>query len=260
MVPVDFLMLVVTGFIGVLIVQVVAFLFAIRLGRVDLVDVVWGLSFIALIVALQGSRPSASAGVLMVDALVALWGVRLASHIYRRFERSLKQDERYSGMLSRWPTKYRTLQIFAKIFLLQAILVPIISMPVVAIHLYRPELSPLIVAGSGLWLVGFACEVTADRQLRAFLRKHPGELMTEGLWYYSRHPNYFGEITMWWGVALISCVTPLWWAGFIGAATITYLICFVSGVPLAEARGQLKEGWQAYRRRTSILAPWFPGR
>lgn len=258
MVPVDFFALITTGFVGVLIVQVIAFIYAIRLRRVDLIDAVWGLSFIATVVALQLAKPSASIGVLLVDSLVVLWGIRLSWHIYGRFRRSSKQDERYSLILARWSTKFRTLQIFVKIFLLQAVLVSIIGLPVIVIHIYNPSLSLIIITGLLLWIVGFVCEVIADRQLKLFLREHPGELMEEGLWCYSRHPNYFGEIVIWWGVALIACATPLWWVGLIGAATITYLICFVSGIPLAEERSQMKEGWQAYQRKTSILVPWLP--
>lgn len=260
MVLVNLISLIATGFIGVLVVQLIAFIYAVRLQRVDLVDAVWGLSFIAIVIALQLTHSSVNAGVIMVDALVGIWGVRLSWHIYRRFRRSPKQDERYSAILSRWPTKYRMLQIFVKIFLVQAVLATVISLPVIVIHLYRPDMSLLIIIGLVIWLVGFACEVVADRQLSAFLHEHRGELMKSGLWRFSRHPNYFGELTMWWGVALMACATPLWWVGLIGAAVITYLICFVSGIPPAEARGYTKKGWQEYRRKTSVLLPWPPRR
>lgn len=260
MVLANLLTLVAVGFMGVLVVQCIAFIYAVRLRRVDLVDAVWGLSFIATIVALQLASPSLNIGVVLVDILIGLWGVRLSWHIYGRFRASPKQDARYSEMLSRWPAKYRTVQIFVKIFLLQAVLVSIIGLPIVVVHLYQPDLSPLVTAGLAVWLVGFVCEVIADRQLRVFLREHRGELMTNGLWRYSRHPNYFGEITMWWGIGLMACATPLWWMGLIGAVVITYLICFVSGIPSAEARGRMKAGWQEYQRKTSVLLPWPPQR
>jgi steroid 5-alpha reductase family enzyme len=126
------------------------------------------------------------------------------------------------------------------------------------VHLYQPDTTIVVIAGLTVWAVGFAFEVVADNQLKAFLRQSHGMLMRVGLWRYSRHPNYFGEVMMWWGIALIACSTPLWWVGFIGAAIITYLISFVSGIPPAEARGSLKSDWQEYKRKTSILVPWFP--
>lgn len=249
---------IVIGFAGALAVQFIAFLYATHLRRVDLVDAAWGLSFIAVVAALQLFAPSLNGWVVIVDVLVTLWGVRLSWHIFARFRRSVKQDERYTEILSKWPAKYRAIQTFMKIFLLQALLSTIISLPVIVTHFSHPVATPIAIAGLIIWIIGFTCEAVADGQLRAFLRQSHGELMKEGLWRYSRHPNYFGEVTMWWGVALIACSTPLWWVGLIGAGVITSLICFVSGIPPAEARGKLKKGWQDYQRKTSVLIPWFP--
>ncbi len=79
-----------------------------------------------------------------------------------------------------------------------------------------------------------------------------------GLWKYSRHPNYFGEMLMWWGLAIFSCTTPYGWLGIVGALVITALLAFVSGVPPAEARAASKKGWKAYKASTSVLVPWWP--
>lgn len=246
------------GFAGALTVQLVAFVYAMRLRRVDLVDAAWGVSFIAVVAALQVAQPTVNGWTLVVDMLVLLWGLRLSWHIYGRFRRSSKQDERYTEIMSRWPEKNRGLQTFIKIFLLQALLATVISLPVIVTHVSQPDTMLVAIVGLVVWVVGFVFETVADNQLKAFLRQSHGELMRTGLWRYSRHPNYFGEIAMWWGIALIACASPLWWVGLIGAAVITYLISFVSGVPPAEARGSMKNGWQEYKRKTSVLLPWFP--
>lgn len=255
----DFLVLLGFAFIGAIAVQLLAFSYALRTKRVDVIDVAWGPSFIGAIIAMQLHSPSSSLWVIVADILVAVWGVRLSWHIYRRFKHSQIQDERYTNLMKHWPRQYMSLQVFSRLFVVQAILAAIINLPVIVIHLYEPVNSWATMAGLAVWLIGFTFESIADRQLKDFLAtpKH-GQLMMSGLWRYSRHPNYFGEITMWWGIALIACITPLWWVGIIGAATISTLICFVSGVPLAEARAASKSGWNEYKQKTSVLIPWPP--
>ncbi|MGB4768074.1 MAG: DUF1295 domain-containing protein [Candidatus Saccharimonas sp.] len=255
----DFVNLLITALVSAGILQLVTFVYAVRARRVDSIDIAWGLSFIAIVVGMQLVRPTFDLWVVVTELLVLVWGLRLAWHIYRRFLRSDKQDERYTQILEAWPARYRNVQVLVKIFLLQAVLAVVISLPVIIVHQYPPQGSLLVYAGVTIWIVGFMFELIADRQLRMFLAqpKRP-ELMTTGLWRYSRHPNYFGEVTMWWGIALIALQTPLGLLGLVGAATITVLICFVSGVPLAEKRSARKSGWDEYRRRTSVLFPLPP--
>lgn len=256
----DIIVLFLVAFLGALAVQTLAFGYSRVLRRVDIIDAAWGLSFIAAIVAMQIFSPSfGSQAVVLIDVLVVIWGARLSWHIFRRFRRSDTQDKRYTEMLENWPKRFMPLQVFVKLFLLQAALATTIILPVVVVHSYQPEMSWIVVIGLIIWLIGFGFESIADRQLRQYLANPGrGDIMSTGLWHYSRHPNYFGEITMWWGVALIACATPLWWLGVIGAATITVLICFVSGVSLAEKRMASRNGWIEYKRRTSALIPWLP--
>jgi steroid 5-alpha reductase family enzyme len=125
---------------------------------------------------------------------------------------------------------------------------------------YQPAVSGLVVAGVVVWVLGFVCESIADSQLRQFLKANTKKdaLLTTGLWKYSRHPNYFGEVTQWWGIALVALSSPFGWVGLIGALAITTLICFVSGIPPAERRAASKPGWAAYKRATSPLVPLPP--
>ncbi len=258
MVPVEFYDYLGSSFLAAIAVQLVAFTVAMYRKRVDVVDVAWGLSFIAIVMSLFAREPSPGTGALIVTVLVVIWGSRLAWHIGRRFIHSSVQDERYTELMRRWPTGYRPLQVFARIFLVQAMLATVISLPIIVIYSFNPGVGILTIAGSLVWIAGFIIEAVADRQLKLFIQTaKPGELMQSGLWRYSRHPNYFGEITMWWGIAIISLTTPLWWLGVVGSLVITILIVFISGIPPSEARAATRKGWAGYKRRTGALVPRF---
>ncbi len=112
--------------------------------------------------------------------------------------------------MAHWPKKLVNLQIFLRLFLLQAVLAVVISLPIIIVYYYRPPITLLALIGTSLWLIGFVFETIADRQFRSFTAhsQHTG-LMTGGLWRYSRHPNYFGEVTMWCGIVVLSLSTPL---------------------------------------------------
>ncbi len=88
--------------------------------------------------------------------------------------------------------------------------------------------------------------------------ENKGKVIESGLWKYSRHPNYFGEAVIWWGLATISFSATMNYISFIGAAFITFSLLFISGVPLIEKRNATKAGYQEYKKRTSVFIPWFP--
>ena len=246
-------------FLSILFIQLLAYIYAISVNRVDIVDSIWGLSFIAGLAGLQIIQPNYSAAVLIIDGLVSIWGLRLFWHIYRRFYNSSHQDSRYTSLMARWPKRWVKTQIFMKIFFTQTVLATLISLSIIAVHASNPGISWALLAGVLIWCVGFIFEVIADKQLKDFLIKpNRPQLMTEGLWKYSRHPNYFGEITMWWGIATVALSTPVWWLGLFGASVITVLICLVSGIPPAEKQAAIKPGWEAYKSKTSALIPWLP--
>jgi steroid 5-alpha reductase family enzyme len=117
----------------------------------------------------------------------------------------------------------------------------------------------MLVIGTLLWVCGFVFEAIGDAQLKAFIAKpeNRGKLMTEGLWSMTRHPNYFGEITMWWALALIAITLPYGWLGVGGATLITILITKVSGIPPAEKRAAEKPGWEDYKQKTAALIPFI---
>jgi len=116
--------------------------------------------------------------------------------------------------------------------------------------------------GIGVWIVGFCFEVVGDAQLSRFISNsaNKGMLMQTGLWAYTRHPNYFGEVTQWWGIGLIALASPGYWIALIGPITITYLILKVSGIPMLEKKMQDNPTFAEYKRRVSMFIPWIPKR
>ncbi|MBP9817918.1 DUF1295 domain-containing protein, partial [Candidatus Shapirobacteria bacterium] len=204
--------------------------------RNDVADIAWGLGFILvaifnLVIGGWGLRP------VVMTGLVMIWGGRLAGHIFRR-NKNKKEDFRYQQWRLDWG-KYFVIRSYLQVFLLQGLFMGMIALPLIVARTNDFGGFGLInYAGILVWLIGFYFEARGDAELKEFLNnpKNKGKIMDRGLWAYSRHPNYFGEITMWWGIWLISLVNAVSMWGIIGPMTITYLIVFVSGVPLLEKK------------------------
>lgn len=250
--------------LAVLVYMVVAFIAARLLNRLDSVDVAWGGAFIVAAVASFALGPSTALGAtvqLFVTLLVTIWGLRLVLHIVPRLA-AKSEDKRYVALRQQWQGRvWRT--AFFRIFTLQGVLAIMISMAVIHINLSPPQaINGWVIAGSVVWLIGFLFEAIGDWQLKRFLAKpsNRGTIMTRGLWRYSRHPNYFGEAVQWWGIALIALTTPFGWVGLLSPVLITYLLLFVSGVPLTEKAFEGRPGWREYAARTSVFLPLPPRR
>lgn len=216
------------------------------LRRNDVADIAWGLGFI-LIVWLAGLLAGFSSKAVLVNSLITVWGWRLARHIYLR-NRVKKEDFRYK--------KFQR-QSYLRVYMVQGILLFIIALPAVYVNLSGARLFWVDFIGAGIWLFGFIFEAVADKQLAKFIGQpqNKGKLMTAGLWQYSRHPNYFGEVVQWWGIYLIALFVTGGWVTIIGPLTITSLILFVSGVPLLEKKYAGRPDWEDYKRRTSPFLP-----
>jgi len=225
------------------------------------VDVQWGLAFvlIAAVGALAGGGAPARRALLL--ALVAVWGVRLALHIHRR-ARGRGEDPRYAAMRARHGERFGRASL-GTVFGLQAALALFIGLPLlVAAAAPEPRaLGGWDLAGAAAWAVGFLFEAVGDAQLARF-RADPaqrGRVLDRGLWRYTRHPNYFGDATLWWGYYFVACATPWGWATAASPLLMTFLLRRVSGVPLLE-RGLVatRAGYAEYVARTSAFFPWFP--
>jgi steroid 5-alpha reductase family enzyme len=236
------------------------FLVGHRLRRYDIVDSAWGLAFITISTTALFVSSTMYVVDLLVYVLVLVWGLRLSNHIFARFRSMTSEDKRYVALRKKWRAGNENVAIFFRIYIVQALLATIICLPVIVIYSSIVDVSlSFVIVGSIIWAIGFAIEVLADLQLRRFIRnpQNKGQLMTAGLWRYSRHPNYFGELTLWWGVGIIALGAPFGWIGLVGPVVISYLIIFVSGVPLTEKAYIGRSGWAEYKQRTSVLVPWF---
>lgn len=238
------------------------FLVASKKNRTDYVDVAWGGGFLAILATswLLTRDEGVQTANLIIVACVALWAARIIYHLGKRNFTKKEDDPRYLKIKSKWSDNI-ALQTYIKIFLFQGLLVWLISLPVIASWDVQvgDDLTGIYI-GLVVWGIGFLFESIGDRQLRVFISdpKNKGKIMTGGLWRYSRHPNYFGEVTQWWGIWLMSLyLNPVWWS-VIGPLTITYLIVFLSGIPLQERRYAANNAYQRYKKRTSALIPSIP--
>jgi steroid 5-alpha reductase family enzyme len=224
-------------------------------------DLSYSLSFALLAIVLPwlGAHEPVQ---LAAAAMVLVWAVRLGGYLLGRILR-IKVDHRFDGMRED-PLR------FARFWLLQAISVAVIMLPV-SYLLGRdgaPDFGPWALAGALIWLVGLVIEAVADAQKSAFKGKNENRerFIESGLWRYSRHPNYFGEMLVWWGL-FVFAVPVLHGAAFavvIGPIFITLLLLFVSGIPLLERSADARYGddpaYREYKARTSILVPLPPRR
>ncbi|HET9174254.1 MAG TPA: DUF1295 domain-containing protein [Candidatus Saccharimonadales bacterium] len=234
-----------------------AFVVARQRKRLDTVDTAWGLAYIVPASLALGFQLQAST--IVIGIAVYIWAIRLATHILER-NRHRSDDPRYQELSKKWGGNF-WLRAYVSIFFTQAVLVWLVSIPVVmATNTPLRHGTVLVVLGALVWVSGFLVEAVADRQLRIFLqdKRHHGHTLQTGLWRYSRHPNYFGELTQWYGIALIAASVRFGWVGFIGPVLLTILIVFVSGLPPIERRRQRDAEYQTYKRRTSALIPWLP--
>ncbi len=248
-----------TAAVIVLAYMTLVFMVALAKKNNGVVDIAWGPGFILVTVAIFALYGSGQARQWLALALVLTWGGRLALHIFRR-NRGREEDFRYAAWRRQWG-RYFVIRSFGQIFMLQGLLLLLVVTPVLLIvGQAQPQLNLLDGLGLLAWLTGFLFETVGDRQLAAFIRDpaNRGKLMTGGLWSYTRHPNYFGEAAMWWGMAIIALSAPRGWLGLAGPLVITNLLLFVSGVPLLEKKYAGRPDWEEYKKRTPVFFPWFP--
>jgi len=221
------------------------------------VDIGWGMGFVILSWFFTIQNPTLPS--ILTSVLVSIWGLRLSSHIYRRNHRK-PEDFRYADFRNRWGKIYYIRSYF-QLFLLQGVFMLLISLSFLYISQTASiTILPLFILGITIWVIGFFFESMGDHQLRKFIAdpQNKNKLIQTGLWKYTRHPNYFGEATMWWGIFImgLSCGTPLY--TILSPITITILVCFVSGIPMLEKGLTKYPDFLEYKERTSIFIPWFP--
>jgi len=240
-------------------------------GRVSVVDVAWGLGFVAVALTSAVLGDGNEIRRWMLAGLVTIWGGRLAWHIHRRTRLSPngpQEDPRYAAMLGDPSTGSgrAALNVVRKVFAPQGLALWFVSLPlVVAATSDVPGWGwPVVWVGVVVWLTGLVFESVGDAQLAAY-RRDPdrGPVMDRGLWAWTRHPNYFGDACVWWGIWLVGgLASGLWWGLLTMAApaAMTYFLVFATGGRLLERTMMKRPGYREYAVRTSMFLPLPPRR
>lgn len=227
----------------------------------SVVDIAWGLGFICIALLTLILEKGIVWRQMLVTALVFIWGTRLAVHISLR-KKGKGEDWRYAKWRREWGRRF-LLRSFFQIFMLQGLFLLIIVYPVILVnHSPGRGFTFLDILGTSVWIFGFFFEAVGDYQLARFKKnpKNKGKILTDGLWKFTRHPNYFGEAMMWWGVFLIVLSVPYGWTAAFSPLFITVLLLRVSGVTMLEKKYEHDMNFAAYARKTSPFLPWFPKR
>jgi steroid 5-alpha reductase family enzyme len=245
--------------IAVFVYMIIVFLISLIKKDSSIVDIAWGIGFILVAVLTFFLKEGIEARHILVTVLVFVWGTRLATHIAVR-NKGRREDFRYAQWRKDWG-KWFVLRNFFQIFMLQGFLLLIIAYPVMLInHSAQAGITFVDIIAITLWLIGFFFEAVGDYQLSKFKRKpeNKGKIMMQGLWKYTRHPNYFGETVMWWGVFLITISVKHGWTAIISPLLITLLLLRVSGVTMLEKKYVGNKDFEVYAKRTSAFFPWSP--
>jgi len=239
---------------------------AARIGDVSFIDAVWGAAMAALAVSSWAQVEPKGARASLIAAMALVWGARLGWHLYTRW-RAHGEDVRYARMLGKARKAGKYGAAAARIFAIQAVLLYVTCLPAQlgVLASGAAAIGPLAMAGAALWLLGFAFETIGDRQLTRF-RADPaskGKVLDTGLWRYTRHPNYFGDTCVWWGIWLAAAEAG-WLVALVslpGPVFLTFTLTRWSGKPLLEkGMVQRRPDYADYVQRTSGFIPWPPKR
>lgn len=224
---------------------------------VSIVDSLWSLLFLLALVVYLAAGEMSGPRAWLVTVLVAAWALRLSVYITVR-NHGKGEDYRYQAIRRNNEPHFWFKSLFI-VFLLQGFLAWVICLPALAAVSGQTTPGPLDFLGVSLWLIGMYFEVVGDWQLARFRRsgREPGAVLDTGLWRYTRHPNYFGEAALWWGIYLLAAAAGAWWTVF-APLLMTFLLLRVSGVALLEKDiAERRPAYRDYIRRTNAF---FPGR
>ena len=248
--------------ITILCIMVATWMLSLVLKNASIVDIVWGLGFAITSWVLAITIDGDSTRQILLAVMVGSWGLRLGGYLAKR-NIGHGEDWRYKAMRKKKGARFGLVSLVT-VFGLQGALMWVVSLPVMFGNSdATPGVGPLAVIGVMVWAVGLSFEAVGDWQLVQF-KKDPnnaGKVMQTGLWSLTRHPNYFGDALLWWGIGIVGAETGSGVIGFIGPVVMTVFLLRVSGVPMLE-RSLMKrrEGYSEYAARTSSFIPRPPKR
>lgn len=263
----DFLLVAACALAAVVVLMVATTIAAQAMKRVAVVDIAWGLGFVvvAVVAALVGATTEADERRWVMLALVVVWGGRLAWHIRERAVGG-GEDPRYEALLGGTIDKLGIGVAIRKVFVVQGVAMWFISLPVIMAGSQPTRWWPVMVGGSAVWLVGVVFESVGDAQLAAYRAKPKDEkppVMETGLWRYTRHPNYFGDACVSWGLWLAGGLASGWVPALVTVLcpiAMTYFLLFATGAKLLEKTMMKRPGYPEYAARTSMFVPLPPRR
>ena len=223
----------------------------------SVVDIGWGIGFVLTAWILFFFSGSYGIGKIIVNIMVSLWGIRLFYYILKR-NWGKPEDFRYQKWRKDWG-KYVIPRAFLQVYLLQGFFMFLVGLAVNYANIFGLNYSWWMLIGVIVFLVGYLFEVIGDYQLKKHIQNkdNKGKIIQTGLWKYTRHPNYFGEALLWWGIFLTVIIGGGKWYLVLSPIVITLLVRFISGVPLLEKRMEKYEGWQEYADKTSVFIPFL---
>lgn len=224
----------------------------------NVIDIAWGIGFVFIALLSLFLNENFQIRQIIVTSLIVLWGVRLTAHIYMRMKQG-RTSNRYGRLRKNFGEMSLTKKI-SYAFVFQLLVLLLMIYPVLFINsLQNPPLKFSDFIGLTIWLIGFFFETVSDHQLSTFLKRSENEnkILKKGLWKFTRHPNYFGEALMWWGLFIFATSLPGGWITIVGPITITYMLFFVSGIPLIEKKFKNHPEYIEYKKTTSAFIPWF---
>ncbi len=230
------------------------FLFSIASGNASVYDPYWSVQPMAILIAFAASVKTFSAASVLVLIAVLIWGARLTANWAYTFRGIEHQDWRYT-MLREKTGKFYPIINFIGIHMVPTLIVYAATLPAVLLVNLPGEANLWTVVGFAISLIAVALQTVSDIQMHKYRKNRTTALIRNGLWKYSRHPNYLGEILMWWGVAIMA-MSVLGFAWFLPlGAILNTVLFFTVSIPMADKRQSKKEGFEEYKRETHMLLP-----
>ena len=251
----------ITNYLAVLAMMLVGWVISLIYRNVTIVDSLWGLGFVLIAWLTFGMADGFVGRKLLLTLLVTAWGLRLMIHLSLR-NWGHGEDPRYAAWRKKSGERFWLVSL-VKVFILQSVFLWIIALAIQwgQIAPQPAVLTWLDYVGVGIWMIGFFFEAVGDWQLARFKAdpNQKGKVMNTGLWAYSRHPNYFGESMIWWGIFLVTLATSSSWWTIVSPLIITTVLLKMTGVSLMEkAIVNTRPGYREYMRTTNAFIPWFP--